>query len=90
MRVSCSVPIEHCPWSLAHDVGQLSIAPIITPQVFRAVYEGEEKTGNALIKLFSVIPGNQITVDRDQVKERKPREERPRPTPKRKRHRKDR
>lgn len=87
MRVSCSVPREGSWIGLPEEIRGIGIEPIITSQVVRAVYEGHDaRVGLALAGIFRTQPGSEVILDEDPKKEKKPRELRPRPTPKRKRH----
>lgn len=53
MRLSCEASAKDCTKTLVEDIRALGIEPIITTEVIRAVYEGDdEELGNAIIERF--------------------------------------
>lgn len=64
MRVSCSVPVNLATSTLVDHIKVLGVHPIITSEVIRAVYEGDDVSiGEALIDMFSHECDHEIVVD---------------------------
>lgn len=64
MRVSCSVPRRLATSTLEDNIRIIGLEPIVTPEIIRAVYEGDNVgLGEALIDMFSHQADHEITVD---------------------------
>lgn len=64
MRISCGADVHTCRDTLERDIRILGLQPIVTSQVVRAVYEGDdEHVVNCLIQLFSSQPDHDIYTD---------------------------
>lgn len=63
MQVSCSVPKELASTTLVERLEALSVQPIVTNMVIRAVYEGDDRSlGEAIVELFTYEQDHEITV----------------------------
>lgn len=72
MRVSCSVPVNLASSTLVDHIKILGIHPIITSEVIRAVYEGDDVSiGEALIDMFSHEADHHITADYRNTQEKR-------------------
>ena len=72
MRVSCSVPVNLASSTLVDHIKILGVHPIITSEVIRAVYEGDDvSVGEALIDMFSHEADHEIVVDYSKKEQRK-------------------
>lgn len=64
MRVSCSVPVGMASSTLIPHIQSLGLEPIVTAEVIRAVYEGDDvNLGEGLIALFAHEGDHEITAD---------------------------
>lgn len=72
MRVSCGCAVSTASPTLTQTLEQMGIQPIITSQVVRAVYEGDdEKFGQQIVNLFEREEDHTITVDYTDKERRK-------------------
>lgn len=72
MRVSCSVPANMATSTLVPHIKTLGLEPIITSEVIRAVYEGNDVSiGEALIDMFSHEGDHHITADYRNTQEKR-------------------
>lgn len=63
MKLSCSVPKDKCPQSLLDTLALMHVKPIITSQVVRVVYDGDnEALGDVLAFLFEQAGSTDMTV----------------------------
>lgn len=64
VRISCSVPTDKASDGLLRRIRQLGIAPIVTPQVIRAVYQGPSRVvGETLMEIFELERDHEITTN---------------------------
>lgn len=72
MRVSCACPREMASDGLVERIIALGLQPIVTSQIVRAVYEGDDrKLGIATVELFRNEVGHEINVQFQGEEERK-------------------
>lgn len=72
MRVSCSVPVDLATSTLTRHIQILGLTPVVTPEVIRAVYEGDDVgLGEALIDIFSHEANHEITADYRNTQEKR-------------------
>lgn len=72
MRVSCSAPIQTATDTLVDHIKVLGLHPIVTSEVIRAVYEGDDVSiGEALIDMFSHECDHHITADYRNTQEKR-------------------
>lgn len=72
MRVSCSVPADLATSTLQAHIEVLGLTPIVTSQVIRVVYEGNDVSiGEALIDMFSHECDHEITADYRNTQEKR-------------------
>lgn len=63
MRVSCSCPAKLATSTLVDRLKVLGVQPIVTSQVIRAVYEGNDKNiGEAIVNIYAHEADHEITV----------------------------
>lgn len=61
MKVSCSLPPDKCSPEVLQELKHLGIKPIITQQVVRAVFEGNESIGEHIVRIFAEAGSDDIT-----------------------------
>ena len=64
MRISCAVPREFCSQNLISKLEEMGLDPIITTQIVRVVYEGDDhRLGTQIVLMFENELDHDITVD---------------------------
>lgn len=72
MRVSCSVPVDMATSTLTQHIQALGLQPIVTSEVIRAVYEGDNVgLGEALIDMSSHEGDHYIVADYRNTQEKR-------------------
>lgn len=72
MRVSAACPVDLASPTLVERLQILGLQPIITSQVIRAVYEGDNKSiGEAIVDIYSHEADHEINVQYTQEERRK-------------------
>lgn len=74
MRVSCGCPIATARDAdvLINWIKQVGLEPIVTSTIIRCVYEGDDKAlGEAIVQMFEVEVGHDITVFYSEEEQRK-------------------
>lgn len=64
MRVSCAVPKEFCSEGFIWKLQEMKLDPIVTTQIVRVVYEGDDhQLGARIVEMFAHEVDHDITVD---------------------------
>lgn len=72
MRVSCSCPKKLATDTLVDRLRALGLQPIITTEVIRAVYEGDNRgLGEAIVEIYAHEADHDITVFYDKDEQRR-------------------
>lgn len=75
MRVSCSCARDTASEGLVKEIAALGLQPIVTNQIIRGVYEGDDHNiGGALVTLFSQEQDHDVFVhfDKGEIDQYKP------------------
>lgn len=64
MQISCAVPREFCSDGLISKLKEMGLDPIITTQIVRVVYEGDDhRLGTQIVLMFENELNHDIVVD---------------------------